>query len=226
MSLERAASELEDGLGYAMHPRLAAHYERHIVDACGYCSHTELSEAAIAMGASTGLWLDLGAGSGLVGRALAGLGSSAELTAVDRSRAMLDLIEGDRYVARVHADCSSPLPLPSRTFAGALAAGLLEHLPDPGPLFDNVSRLVVPGGCFLFTYPPRGALSSAAPLSGGLVEHDVTELSAQLRFFDFRICSECEYPAYRNGSHGWVRHRLVGCQLGERSSVHAGEARA
>jgi SAM-dependent methyltransferase len=210
--LASTSQHLEDGLAYALEPRLAAHYERHLLDECGYRSHLELAEQAFGVGANQGKWLDLGAGSGLVGRALAALGSSAELVAVDRSQAMLDLIDVALYGddARLQGDCTGPLPLPPRSFAGVLAAGLLEHLVDPGALFDNACRLVRFGGSFLFTYPPnRTGHVAFADDAQGLVSHDVERLSARLQLSGFTIAAEREYPAYRNGAHGWMVHRLV-----------------
>lgn len=215
MTVTPAATDLNGGLNYAMHARLAAHYERHLVDECGYCSHKVLADLAIATGSTSGPWLDLGAGSGLVGRALAQRTiRDLELTAVDLSPAMLDLIDLPIYVAKVVADCSDRSALPGRTFRGALAAGLLEHLPDPEPFVRNVAELLVPGGHFLLTFPPnRTGKAAIADHRQGLISHDVQALSGLLERHGFVIDAQREYPAYRNGSGGFMVHRAVACRL-------------
>jgi len=215
MTAHPRAADLEEGLAYAMHARLAAHYERHLVDECGYRSHEMIAETALSLGPRDGLWLDFGAGSGLVGRALAAHSTAIQLIAIDRSRAMLDLIDLPIYVSRLEADCNDVLALHEQSFDGALAAGLLEHLPDPEPLFRNVAGLLCQGGHFLFTYPPNQSGGTAmADDMQALVSHDVSALGRQLARCGFTITSEREYPAYRNGARGWMVHRLAACRLG------------
>src|SRR5436190_12333228 len=59
------------GLAYALEPRLAPHYERHLVEECHYRTHEILASELAALAPRPGLFVDMGAGSGLVGKAIA-----------------------------------------------------------------------------------------------------------------------------------------------------------
>src|SRR5215510_2631716 len=85
---EKQTEDSHSGLAYALDERLAPHYERHLVEDCRYRSPDVVAEALRELGAS-GLWLDIGAGTGLVGKATLRAGLAVELVALDVSPAML-----------------------------------------------------------------------------------------------------------------------------------------
>ena len=148
------------GVEYALIDRLAPHYERHLVDECHYRTPEVIAlayrefVAPAADATAARPFLDLGAGTGLVGKALAKLSLALDLVALDLSEAMLEQIDSPLYSARIVADCLAPLPFPDRHFAGAFAAGLFEHIAQPLTVLRQVARVLSPGALFFFTFPP------------------------------------------------------------------------
>jgi len=206
-------SDLEKGRAYAEDERLSAFYERHLLDECRYTAHEHVADvvAALARRRSRSRWLDVGAGTGLVGRALATIGADVELVALDISSAMLDRIECKLYQGRTQADCRQPLPWSDQTFDGALACGLFEHVDDAGPLFRELARLLKRGAPFIFTFPPSDA---AAAQGKGLVAHHESDLRRQLEASGFAWLEQQDWPAYRDVRAGWVTYRHVRAERG------------
>lgn len=197
------------GLAYALEPRLAPHYERHLVEACQYRTHELLAGELAAQGAPPGLFVDLGAGTGLVGKAIVARGLAQDLVAVDISRAMLDLIDVPAYVARHVADCTLT-PFADASFDGALAGGLLEHIVEPSILFVEVARIVKPRGLFLFSFSPNDAGETELfDAEQGLVSHDAERIGRNLSEAGMKVLKEIDYPAYLNGSRGAALQRVV-----------------
>ena len=56
-------------------------------------------------------------------------------------------------IRRVHADITSPIPLPSGSFDHVTMLAVLEHLPNPEPVFREAFRLLVPAGSLVLTWP-------------------------------------------------------------------------
>jgi SAM-dependent methyltransferase len=143
-----------------------------------------------------------------------------DLVALDVSHAMLALIDCPSYVARHSADATLGLPFADASFDGVVAAGLLEHLRDPEPLFRDAARVLKPGGPFLFTFPPGGSGSrEPGELDEGLLSHDAVATRARLARSGLSVVHEMAFPAYLNGSHGWITHHLV---LVRKTSATAG----
>jgi predicted TPR repeat methyltransferase len=219
---DRRETEPTRGLAYAMDERLAPHYERHIVEDCRYRTPDVVAEALAALGAS-GLWLDIGAGTGLVGKAALRAKVSVELVAVDVSQAMLDLIETPGYVARHRADAAEGLPFDGARFDGVVAAGLFEHIADPARVLRHAARVVKPGGGFAFTFPPNDAgRTELFDADEGLFSHDASAMRALLASFGLETIRDETFPAYVSGSKGWVTHQVL---AGLRSGPTSGSAR-
>jgi SAM-dependent methyltransferase len=223
----RSDERIGAGLAYAVDERLAPHYERHMLGECRYRTPQVVAGVLADLIGSTSpdplacapLWLDVGAGTGLVGRALRSRSICFALVAVDISPAMLEQIDCPSYVARHCADVTGGLPFAGAAFDGVVAVGLLEHLIDPEPLFEETARVLKPGGAFLFTFPPSGAeFESIEPrlcaqseprhLEEGLISHDPVTTHASLARFGLSVVREIAFPAYVSGSHGWVTHHL------------------
>jgi len=86
--------------------------------------------------------LDLGAGPGFYSEAMAAAG--AEVTAADL--ALDDLQQAVlRNPATVRCD-GTLLPFPDATFDGVFCSNMLEHTPTPERIFDEIERVVKPGG--------------------------------------------------------------------------------
>jgi predicted TPR repeat methyltransferase len=199
----------EDGLAYADDERLAVFYERHLVGDCAYRAPWIVAEMVEPLAVAGERWLDVGAGTGLVGRALAERGVKLELSAVDASAAMLDLVPAALYAERVRADCRERLPFGAATFDGAVACGLFEHIAASGPVWRELARILKPRAHLVFTFPPAGALLSQGPQ---LWSHDADEVRRDLEAAGFEWRDARDIRAYRSGDEGWVTYRLVGAR--------------
>lgn len=215
----------------ATYDELAPDYDRHLQHECGYRSPTRVARALAdlyrphrpraagsrARGSralrSPLRFLDLGAGTGLVGEALLEQGFEPELVAIDVSSAMLERIECPLYVERHQADVLRPLPVAPASCDGAVAAGLMEYILDVPALFRRAALAMRPGGWFLFTFCPNDlgrvqAFDEETDLHG----HDARMVEDCLESAGFRLHARAEFPAYVNGEQGWIRHRLLTAQ--------------
>jgi predicted TPR repeat methyltransferase len=196
----------------ATYDQLAADYDRHLQRDCGYRSPQRLARALIADVGPSGSWLDLGAGTGLVGEALFELGAplSLSMVAVDVSAAMLDHIACPLYVERHQADVLRGLPVERGSFDGAIAVGLMEYILDVPAFVGQVSDALVPGGWFAFTFCPNDlGRVQLFDEETDLHCHDGAMVEASLGEAGFEIRRRKEFPAYVNGEQGWIRHRML-----------------
>lgn len=95
--------------------------------------------------------LDCGIGSGSLSLALAGITTgSPEYHGIDTSGAMLAAADGELrgagIAARPQQSDIRTIPYPDRTFDVAMAAHVLEHLPDPQVALHEMVRVLKPGG--------------------------------------------------------------------------------
>lgn len=86
--------------------------------------------------------LDLGCGHGYDTLAMRAAG--AEVVALDMDPAKL-LATGSPLEGGVRGDATR-LPFPDRTFDGVYCSNLLEHTPETPPVFDEIERVLKPGG--------------------------------------------------------------------------------
>jgi SAM-dependent methyltransferase len=95
--------------------------------------------------------LDAGAGTGLLGQWMA-IAGYPEVEALDISEGMLDLARKKGVYSRLHrAALGEPLPLPDNHFAAVVSAGVFTtgHVGAEG--FDDLIRIIRPGGVFVLT---------------------------------------------------------------------------
>jgi SAM-dependent methyltransferase len=85
--------------------------------------------------------LDLGAGPGYYTRALSRAG--AQVVAVDLDRQVGRL--GAERVPALVSD-GTRLPFADRSFGGVFCSNMLEHTPCPDRIFDEIERVLEPGG--------------------------------------------------------------------------------
>jgi SAM-dependent methyltransferase len=131
--------------------RIASAYDAELVDGMGYRSPRAVTEVARRLLPADGRILDAGAGTGLLGVALAEAGFS-HLDALDLSPGML--AEAGRK--RVYADLregrlGDELEYESDTFDGVVSAGVLTTGHAPAECLDELVRVTRRGGHVIFT---------------------------------------------------------------------------
>jgi SAM-dependent methyltransferase len=95
--------------------------------------------------------LDAGAGSGLMGLALRSAGFSC-IDALDPSPGMLDMARKKGiYRNHIEAFLGEPLDLANDSYQAVLASGVFTPGHAPPSAFDELIRLVRPGGIIAFT---------------------------------------------------------------------------
>src|SRR5260370_31706009 len=149
--------------------------------------------------------LDAGCGNGRYSKfLLSEADADALITGFDYSRQMLQRarkrLQSDR-VTQVAADLTR-LPYPDACFDAIVCGWVLEHLPDPRPGFQELARVLRPGGKLLL-------LATEDTLTGAMCSrlwHCRTYNRTELR----RICEECGLSGRRelwfSKLHGWLGH--------------------
>jgi ubiquinone/menaquinone biosynthesis C-methylase UbiE len=99
----------------------------------------------LAPATAQGRLLDLGCGTGFIISLAADL--FAQIVGVDLTRVMLQRVPRARHVQVMLAQAES-LPLASSQFQLVTAYGLLQHLHDYAPAFQEAYRCLTPGGWF------------------------------------------------------------------------------
>lgn len=127
--------DLVDALGWDAPVQAAAHLARHI----------DVRDAPI---------LDVGAGTGLVGEALASHGFE-HIEALDLSTKMLETCRAKGVYRGFHqAQLGLELPLEDAQFAAVVAVGVLTEGHAKPDCFDELTRVVRPGGRIVFALRP------------------------------------------------------------------------
>lgn len=128
-------ADLVDNLGWDAPVQAAAHLARHI----------DIRDAPV---------LDVGAGTGLVGEALAHHGFQ-HVEALDLSANMLETCRAKGVYRGFHqAQLGGELPLPSDHFAAVVAVGVLTEGHAKPDCFAEITRIIRPGGRFVFALRP------------------------------------------------------------------------
>lgn len=94
--------------------------------------------------------LELGAGTGRV-RQMDFRGRAARVVGVDPD----PRVAHNPHLDEAHVATGEALPFPDAHFDLVFCDNVLEHLERPGPVFDEVRRVLVPGGVFLAKTPNR-----------------------------------------------------------------------
>lgn len=134
-----------------------------------------------------GLGLDLGCGDGLITRQILSRANAADRTLVglDIEPAETQLAEDLGQYARIHTCPADAIPEPDDIFDFVLSVCVLEHIPNLSGVFAEVSRVLKPGGMFLFSVP---SMSMHECLRGSLLPWRSRE--KYLKIFDERNAHE------------------------------------
>lgn len=96
--------------------------------------------------------LDVGCGTGLVGRALRARGLAGRLTGLDISEASLELAERcGAYDSVEQADLQQRLPLDDDSVDALVCVGVMTYLPEVEALWREFARVVLPSGLVVAT---------------------------------------------------------------------------
>lgn len=188
---------------------MADDYDRHLQEDCGYRSPSRVARVLADLPVS-GRWVDLGAGTGLLGSALERYKLDVSLIAVDVSSSMLEQISCPLYVKTYHADVLRKRPVKRHSCVGVAAVGLLEYVVDTQRLFGRVAEMLEVEGLFALTFcPNRAGEVQMFDDEADLHSHDAALIERELLDVGFELIHRSSFRAYINGEQGWVRHRLV-----------------
>jgi len=148
----------------------ALHYDRDVMS-MGYTPHALVAGmAARHLPAGEGPILDVGAGTGLVGSLMQAFGFG-ELTAFDMNAEMLKVAAARGcYRETRQGLLGEPLPFPDGRFAAFVSAGTFTAGHAPADCFEELARVVRPGGSFLLTLRADDGSAEAYLASLGALE--------------------------------------------------------
>ena len=117
--------------------------------------NTAFVERVVELGASEGHFLDLGTGPAQIPIFLAQRCPQIRITGIDLSVNMLTL--GEQHIAeaglvdRITLQCvdAKDLPYPDQSFDGVISNSIIHHLPNPMAAFQEINRVIRPGGLIL-----------------------------------------------------------------------------
>jgi predicted TPR repeat methyltransferase len=117
-----------------------------------YQAPTVVAEIVVAGHPTAGSVLDVGCGTGLVGRALRARGYAGRILGLDISRASLVVAkQGGVYDVLEHADLQQRLPIEDDSVGAIVCVGVMTYLPDVEAVWREFARAVQPGGLVVTT---------------------------------------------------------------------------
>ncbi len=117
-----------------------------------YQAPTVVADTVVARNPDAGSALDVGCGTGLVGRALRARGFSGRLVGLDLSEASLELAErSGAYDALRQADLQQPLDVDDDSVDVVVCVGVMTYLPDVEAVWREFARVARPGGLVVTT---------------------------------------------------------------------------
>lgn len=152
--------------------------------------------------------LDLGCGTGLLGKALHQRGLQASLVGLDLSPSMLEQVPDGVYAELQNGDCCQPLVYGNNHFQAAVSSGLSEYVLDLRAWFTEVRRVLSEGSLWAFSY----ALSQREPVKqigqSMLVSHARDYVRFCLAVSGFAWQEDADIEAYHSGGE-LVTHVLT-----------------
>ena len=129
----------------------AAGYDEDLA-AWSYQAPAVVAEAVISRHATAASLLDVGCGTGLVGRELRARGFGGRVLGLDISHASLEgARQSGAYDSAEPADLQQPLPSPDDSVDVLVCVGVMTYLPDVEGLWREFARVTRPGGLVVAT---------------------------------------------------------------------------
>ena len=117
-----------------------------------YQAPTVVAETVVTRQPEADLVLDVGCGTGLVGRALRALGFRGRIHGLDISRASLEIAQQcAAYASLEHADLQQRLPFAEDSVDAVVCVGVMTYLPDVEAVWREFARVARPGGLVVAT---------------------------------------------------------------------------
>ena len=137
----------------ALFDQFAGHYDRAMIDALAYRAHLHIRDlTARHLRSSAPAILDLGCGTGLLGKALKEVVPIGRLDGVDISPRMIAAAkESGAYDGLVLGDIETVLAESGPCYDAILASDTLNYFGDLSGIFGAVSNRLKAGGLFIFT---------------------------------------------------------------------------
>jgi predicted TPR repeat methyltransferase len=150
----KRATRCPPGYMRALFDDFAPHYDDTMLSKLGYRAHSDLRALADrVLPAGRGAWriLDLGSGTGLVGDAFKDLAQGGRLDGIDIAPRMIEAARARGiYDDLILDDLENALAGLTTRYDLVLAADTMIYLGDLAPTLGHVSRLLEPGGFYLF----------------------------------------------------------------------------
>lgn len=120
--------------------------------AWSYQAPDVVAETVITRHPTAASVLDVGCGTGLVGRALRSRGFAGTLRGLDLSQSSLDVAaRSGAYDALDQADLQQPLPVEDDAFDAVVCVGVMTYLPEVEAVWRELARVTRPGGLVVLT---------------------------------------------------------------------------
>jgi predicted TPR repeat methyltransferase len=111
-----------------------------------------VAEIVVSRQPTAGLVLDVGCGTGLVGRALRARGFEGQLRGLDISQESLEVARrSGAYDSAEHADLQQPLPVQDDSVDALVCVGVMTYLPEVERVWREFARVARPGGLVVAT---------------------------------------------------------------------------
>jgi predicted TPR repeat methyltransferase len=117
-----------------------------------YQAPTMVAETVVSRHPEAGSVLDVGCGTGLVGRALRARGFAGQILGLDISQASLEIAQQcGAYDSVEQADLQQPLPFEDDSVDALVCVGVMTYLPEVEGVWREFARVARPGGLVVAT---------------------------------------------------------------------------
>jgi predicted TPR repeat methyltransferase len=117
-----------------------------------YQAPTVVAATVVSRHPEAGSALDVGCGTGLVGRALRRQGFTGQILGLDISQASIEIAQQcGAYDSVEHADLQQRLPLEDDSVDAVVCVGVMTYLPEVEAVWREFARVARPGGLVVAT---------------------------------------------------------------------------